>query len=81
MRSNRRLAPVILLALTLILAACTPEGTRERGGDQGADPGNHATTVQLHGDEAGGQRMFYQTPSMGRAIERSGVGNAVSSES
>lgn len=81
MRLNRRLAPVILIALTLLLAGCTPEGSRERGGGAGADPGNHAFTVDIHGDSDPAERIYYQTPSMGRGIERSGRAGAIDPES
>lgn len=81
MRSNRRLAPALLIALTLLLAGCTPEGTRERGGDAGADPGNHSSTVNIHGDTDPVERIYYQTPLVGRGIERSGRAGAINPES
>lgn len=81
MRSSRRLAPAALLVLSLLLAACTPEGSRERGGDRGGDPGNQSESVTLHSEDELMERIYYQTPSVGRGIERSDRAGAIASES
>ena len=57
----------VLLGLGLLAAACaSPEATRTRGGGPGADVGNHATSINLHGSGPGG--MFYETPTRGQAV-------------
>ena len=81
MRSNsRRSLAVIALAGLMALAGCIPEANRERGGDAGGDIRNVGHPVQMHGQEDGRVRMFYETPSMGKGIERSGSAAAVSPE-
>lgn len=81
MRSDRRIVAVILISLTLLLAACSPEASRERGGGPGADIGNRGATVELHGSEEARERIYYQTPARGRGIERSSRAAAISPES
>lgn len=64
-RHRRLLGLGALAALTLALAACSPESARIRGGGAGADPGNHpadAADVQLQGDEPYFDRTYYETP-------------------
>ncbi len=71
-RSSTRLsrAPLAELAgLGLLIAACaSPEATRTRGGGLGGDVGNHASSINLHGQAPSG--MFYQTPLRGQAIRK-----------
>lgn len=81
MRSNKRIVPVLLIAFTLLLAGCTPEGSRERGGGAGGDPGNHSFTVNMHGGTDPAERIYYQTPSRGQGIERSSSAGAIDPES
>lgn len=61
-RSLTPIAAAVLLAVATI--ACSPESGRVRGGGPGADIGNHAKTVQLHGQGI----IYYQTPLVGNAI-------------
>ena len=62
-----RLAVLVpfLVALTLGLAACSPEGSRERGSGagSGADPDNRDPEVELHGDVQQDDRIYYRTPN------------------
>ena len=44
---RRRLA-ILTAAGSLLVLACSPEATRQREGGLGADPGNHARSVELH---------------------------------
>ncbi|MEX2425182.1 MAG: hypothetical protein WD401_00290 [Thermomicrobiaceae bacterium] len=81
MRLNKRFILPALITLTILLAGCSPEGDRELGGGQGGDPGNHGANIQLQGDHSTIDRIFYETPSMGRAIERKDHGGAVTSGS
>ena len=62
--TRRRLTAMLplLLGLTFGLAACGPEAERTQGGGPGADPGNRDEEVQLHGDEAPEQRIYFDTP-------------------
>lgn len=65
----RRVAPaarlVGLLALVLLLLGCSPEASRTRG-LPGADVGNRAPSVDVHGPVD----PFYLTPREGQAILR-----------
>jgi hypothetical protein len=78
---SRRLVLVCVLGMALFLAGCIPEANRERGGDSGGDIGNWSHPVRMHGDEDPTERMYYQTPSMGRGIERSRDAGTVEPES
>lgn len=63
---TRRIA-LASLALVLGAVACrTPEATRMRGTGPGADPGNHAGVVEMHG----GSQPYWKTP---RLIGRVGL--------
>ena len=57
----------LLVAVVLALAACGPEGTRERGdgATSGADPGNwdRDRDLELHGEVQQDDRIYYQTPN------------------
>jgi hypothetical protein len=53
----------LLVALLLSLTGCGPEGARSRGGPDNADSGNHASTIQLHGDQGWGQQIYFDTPN------------------
>lgn len=58
-----RLATLLLLgALALGLAGCSPEGARVRGGGAGADVGNRDEDEQLQGEDAPQDRIYYDTP-------------------
>jgi hypothetical protein len=52
-----RLALLTLAALAMV-AGCSPEATRQRGGGPGADVGNHARIVEMHH----GSYPYYGTP-------------------
>ncbi len=68
---RRWLFPLLLLvALALGTAACSPEGSRTRGGGDGADIGNRDENIELHGDEGEEQRIYYDTP-IRRPVEAS----------
>lgn len=71
MRSSRRALLLALIALGAALTGCAPEGNRERGGGPGADIGNWGQPVRMHGDEDPVRRIYHQTPSAGKGIERS----------
>jgi hypothetical protein len=71
---------IILATLMLALAACTPEERRERGGDRGGDIGNTGRVVRMHGDVDAVEKIYYQTPPMGKGIERSGQAGAIHPE-
>lgn len=47
----------LLGALTLVLAACSPEAERTRGGGPGGDTGNRPEVVRMHE----GSRPFHHT--------------------
>lgn len=51
----------LVCALALLLAACSPEASRVRGGGPGADTGNRAAEVQLH---AATSQAYYGTPNL-----------------
>lgn len=63
LHSRRLVLLPLFAALLLSLAGCGPEGARSRGGPDNADSGNHATTIQLHGDQAWGQQIYFDTPN------------------
>jgi len=52
--------PLLVAALALLLAACSPEAGRVRSGGPGADTGNRGDQVQLHPGNEG----FYGTPNL-----------------
>jgi hypothetical protein len=64
MDNLRRLALVGLVAMGVLLAACSPEAGRARGGGPGADIGNRAPSVELHGQKD----MYHETPDLGPAV-------------
>jgi hypothetical protein len=48
-----------LAAFTVVLAGCeSPEATRARGGERGADTGNRPSVVRMHE----GSRVYENTP-------------------
>ena len=59
-----------ILVLTAGAVACTPspEAARVRGGGPGADPGNHASDVQVHA----GNKIYYKTPCKTPKVKCSG---------
>jgi hypothetical protein len=70
--SNKRPALLALVLATLLLAGCTPpEANRQREGGPGADIGNRGDRVQMHGERPPVLRIYYETPQMGQAIDRS----------
>jgi hypothetical protein len=73
MRSSKsRFLICCLFATILLLSGCIPEANRERGGGPGGDIGNRSEQINMHGDVDGRERMYYETPLMGKGIERSG---------
>jgi len=62
----RRVLATLLLVTGLMLAACSPEATRTRGGGPGADVGNHRTPAQIHGQT----NPYYETPRYGQATSK-----------
>lgn len=63
LRGKFRLAALLLLgAVALGLAGCSPEGARVRGGGSGADVGNRDEDEQLQGSAAPRDRIYYETP-------------------
>lgn len=55
------LTALSLIAVLFHLAGCaSPETTRSRGGDAGADIGNRARVVEMHE----GSRPFWKTPKL-----------------
>ncbi|MDP9366238.1 MAG: hypothetical protein M3Q10_18795 [Chloroflexota bacterium] len=67
-RPSRLLALVpLLVALTLALAACSPEGARlqGQGAGTGGDPDNwdRDAQVELHGEVEQDQRIYHETPN------------------
>jgi hypothetical protein len=82
MTLNRRRFTLILCTVTLLLiAACAPEGQRERGGDVGGDIRNLSESMNMHGEDDSIDRIFYETPRMGLGIERSQDARADDTES
>jgi hypothetical protein len=67
--SKHRARHVLLLAvlLGLVVAGCSPESQRVRGGGMGSDVGNRhlGPQVQLHGEVD----PLYNQPQMGMAVE------------
>ena len=65
-RAGGRLVALIplLVALTLALTACGPEGERSRGGGAGSDPGNRGDEVDLRGQGETDQekQIYFDTP-------------------
>jgi hypothetical protein len=59
-------ALLIVLALGLLLAACSPEAGRVRSGGPGADVGNRSPIVDIHGVK----QPFYRTPAVGEGIRK-----------
>lgn len=59
-----RLLGGALLALGLL--GCSPEASRARGGGLGADPGNAALPIQMHGSPDR-NNPSYGVPAVGRA--------------
>ena len=59
----------LLLVGIIALTGCIPEANRERGGGPGGDIGNRPDTVQMHGEHDAIDRIYYETPTMGRGIE------------
>jgi hypothetical protein len=81
MRLNRRIVVPALFAFALLITGCAPEGERERGGGPGADSGNHGDSINMHGEGSAVDRIYYETPSMGRGIERRDHAGAVTTGS
>jgi hypothetical protein len=73
---------LVIIALTLLLAACnpSPEGRRSRAGGSGADIGNWGHPVNIHGDVDRVRHIYYNTPDMGKGIETSGSTGAIHPE-
>ena len=62
----RRGVVAVLAVGGILLAACSPEATRQLGGGPGADPGNHSHPLpQLHGNQQRNNPAF-GTPEVGR---------------
>ena len=61
-RGFDRAIVLVLAALVLGLAACSPESARTRGGGAGADPGNREGEVELTGDEDRDRAISHNTP-------------------
>jgi Spy/CpxP family protein refolding chaperone len=57
---RRRLAAAAAVALLLAACAYSPEAARTRSGGPGADTGNHAANLQLHG----GNLSAYGEPNL-----------------
>jgi hypothetical protein len=66
-----------LIVLGTAVAACAPEGVRQRGGDPAADIGNHGFPVQMHGDVDPVRHIYYQMPLVGKGIQTSGSAGAI----
>jgi hypothetical protein len=62
----RRTLTVTLLALGLLVTACSPEAMRKRDGGPGGDVGNRGRVVDMHGE----QSPYYQTPRLGVTASR-----------
>jgi hypothetical protein len=68
MMKNRARHVLLLAALLgLMVAGCSPESQRVRGGGMGSDVGNRqlGPGVQLHGEVD----SLYKQPQMGMAVE------------
>lgn len=55
----------LVIAGALLLSACSPESGRTRSGGPGADIGNRAATLDMHGNSDPG----FQVPERGKAIQ------------
>ncbi len=44
----------------MMVAACSPEGSRTRSGGQGADTGNRGLSVEMHGQ----RNPYFETPRL-----------------
>ncbi len=72
LNSRRALRYTILLLLSIVvLAGCSPEASRTRGGGPGGDIGNRTTEVQLH--PGGPKIIYFNTPKEGAASELAGM--------
>lgn len=56
---------LVALALSVLVAACSPEATRTVGGGLGADVGNSRLPIQMHGNQARNNPSA-ETPDIGR---------------
>jgi hypothetical protein len=56
----------LAVLLLLVVAGCSPEGERTRAGGRGADIGNSAPPIRLHGDRTKNNPDFH-VPKPGRA--------------
>ena len=65
MQQIKLLFCVLLIAVTALISACSPEATRTRSGGPGADIGNRGATVDMHSNVY----PSYQEPERGKAIE------------
>lgn len=79
-RLIRRILVIASAISLLLLAACAPEGQRERGGGAGGDIQNTGQVIQMHGDGDNVQRVYYDTPAMGLGLELTGRSGAVQTE-
>lgn len=64
-------ATITVLLIAGVLAGCSPEASRTRGGGPGGDIGNRATEVQLH--PGGPKIIYFNTPKEGEASELAGM--------
>lgn len=62
-RTRRAFLALAVTGVAALLTGCGPEANRTRGGDRGADVGNHDKKVQLLGDRPRDSRIFYGVPS------------------
>lgn len=49
---------VAVLAIAIVLGACSPEAVRMRGGGPGADRDNTGSSIELHGDQSRNNPSF-----------------------
>ena len=56
----------MLVAGMVLLAGCSPEATRTRGGGPGADVGNWGSPIDMHGR----QDVYQRTPNVGTAARK-----------
>jgi len=56
----------LVVILLMVVAACSPEAERARGGGPGADIGNSAPPIELHGNRQRNNPDF-EVPHWGRA--------------
>lgn len=64
-RLMRRAGLGVLAAAVLLAVACSPEDGRTRGGGLGADMGNNALPIQMHGSR-GRNNPSFQVPLVGQ---------------